>query len=102
MPSRLVSWSRATDDTPGGSARVASVTPDLHRDITKGWMSMIRVLCVEDNPLVRAYLEQRLAIEPDIHVVSTVSHARGALTYLRQEEVDIVLLDYQLDHEDGM
>jgi DNA-binding NarL/FixJ family response regulator len=63
---------------------------------------MIRVLCVEDNPLVRAYLEQRLAIEPDIQVVSTVSHARGALTYLRQEEVDIVLLDYQLEHEDGM
>jgi DNA-binding NarL/FixJ family response regulator len=65
-------------------------------------MSMIRVLCVEDNPLVRAYLEQRLAIEPDIHVVSTVSHARGALTYLRQEAVDVVLLDYQLDDEDGM
>jgi DNA-binding NarL/FixJ family response regulator len=68
----------------------------------KGCAPLIRILCVEDNPLVRSYLEQRFALEPDIQVVSTVSHARGALIYLRHEPIDVLLLDYQLEHEDGM
>src|SRR5438093_7769691 len=63
---------------------------------------MIRLLCVEDDPLVRAYVETRLAAEPDICVVGTAGTVRSALMYLRYEPVDVVLLDYQLSDTDGM
>ena len=57
---------------------------------------MIQLLCVEDDPLVRAYLVKLLEAEADIHVVSAVPDTNRALIYLRQHEIDVILLDYQL------
>src|SRR5439155_430923 len=53
---------------------------------------MIRLLCVEDDPLVRTYLATRLSLEPDVRVQAVVSSAGEALAYLRQEPVDVILL----------
>src|SRR5689334_6979244 len=63
---------------------------------------MIRVLCVEDDPLVRTYLTERLSLESDIGVVNAVPDAGSACACLREEEVDVVLLDYQLPGTDGL
>ena len=63
---------------------------------------MIRLLCVEDDPLVRTYLATRLALEPDIEVEGVVSNAGEALMFLGREPVDVVLLDYRLEGADGM
>ena len=63
---------------------------------------MIRLLCVEDDPLVRTYLATRLALEPDIEVEGVVSNAGEALMFLGREAVDVVLLDYRLEGADGM
>jgi len=63
---------------------------------------MIRLLCVEDDPLVRTYLATRLALEPDVRVAGVVSSAGEAIAFLRREAVDLVLLDYQLEGADGM
>ena len=63
---------------------------------------MIRLLCVEDDPLVRTYLATRLALEPDIDLAGVLSNAGEALTFLQQEDVDVVLLDYCLEGVDGL
>jgi DNA-binding NarL/FixJ family response regulator len=62
---------------------------------------MIRLLSVDDDPLMRAYLATRLDAEPDIHVVSAVADLQRAMVYLRREAVDVLLLDYHLHGADG-
>lgn len=62
---------------------------------------MIRVLCVEDEPLMRAYLATRLAAEPDIRLVSAVPDTTRAMIYLHQGEIDVVLLDDHLPGRGG-
>lgn len=63
---------------------------------------MIRLLCVEDDPLVRVYLKTRLAAEADIQVVGAVPDVQRALVDLSRNEVDVVLLDYHLHGRTGM
>lgn len=63
---------------------------------------MIRVLCVEDEELVRRFLQTRLGMEPDIEVVAAVPDAETACSYLRREPFDVVVLDYQLEGSNGM
>ena len=62
---------------------------------------MIRLLCVEDDPIMRTYLATRLQAEPDIQVVGTVPDAQRAMIHLRLGEIDVVLLDYHLQGSDG-
>lgn len=63
---------------------------------------MIRLLCVEDDPLLATYLATRLGLEPDIQVAAVVPSATEAIGILRREPVDIVLLDYRLQGADGL
>ena len=58
--------------------------------------SKIRLLCVEDDPLVRVYLTTRLAVEPDFELVGAVPDVQRALIDLRRSEIDVVLLDFHL------
>lgn len=63
---------------------------------------MIRLLCVEDDPLMRTYLATRLELEPDLQVVAVAGNAGEALQLLGREPVDVVLLDYRLEGADGL
>jgi DNA-binding NarL/FixJ family response regulator len=63
---------------------------------------MIRLLCVEDDPVVRRYLVTRLAAEPDIRVVGAVPDVSQAEAFLSRGEIDVVILDYRLQGEDGI
>jgi response regulator RpfG family c-di-GMP phosphodiesterase len=62
---------------------------------------MIRVLCVDDDPITRGYLVRRLLAEPDIRVVGAVPDVARAMIYLGREQIDVVLLDYLLHGVDG-
>lgn len=61
-----------------------------------------RVLVVDDELHIRHYLSRRLALEPDLEVVDAVASAYAACACLRKQEVDLVLLDYEMDGADGM
>src|SRR5579872_7399551 len=63
---------------------------------------MVRVLCVDDEPLIRDYLAARLANRPDIQVVGQAASAGDACALLRGEDVDVVLLDYHMEGTDGL
>jgi DNA-binding NarL/FixJ family response regulator len=76
----------------------------VREGINRGWKvrsGMIRVLSVEDDPVMRSYLVDRLALEPDIEMVSSVPDVTRALICLKTCEIDVVLLDYQLHGTDG-
>lgn len=63
---------------------------------------MVRLLCVEDDPLMRVYLTTRLGLEPDVRVVGAVGTAGDALGFVRRQDVDVILLDYRLAGADGL
>jgi DNA-binding NarL/FixJ family response regulator len=61
----------------------------------------IRILLVDDHSLFRESLSRLLEAEPDFRIVATCATVTDALTVLKGERVDIVLLDYDLGDEQG-
>lgn len=57
---------------------------------------------MDDHSLFRESLGRLLQAEPDLRVVGNCGSVREALAVLEQEQVDVVLLDYDLGDEYGM
>jgi DNA-binding NarL/FixJ family response regulator len=63
---------------------------------------MIRVLIVDDQPLVRAGLRVLFEGEPDIAVVGEAAHGEEALSLTRHAQPDVVLMDIRMPVLDGI
>ena len=63
---------------------------------------MIRVLVVDDHPVLRAGLEAVLRAEPGFVCVGTAGDGHELVAMLRRTRPDIVLLDWRLGDEDGV
>jgi DNA-binding NarL/FixJ family response regulator len=62
---------------------------------------VIRILLVDDHGLFRESLSRLLQAEPDLQIVTACGSIEEGLKLLRNEEIDLVLLDYDLGHESG-
>lgn len=69
--------------------------------MTDDWMP-IRVLIVDDHPVVRHGLRSLLAGHPDIEVVSEAEDGAQVLPSLETVEADLVLLDIQMRGQSGL
>jgi len=61
-----------------------------------------RVMIVDDHKFVVELLAQRLSVESKVEIVGMANRGSAALHIARTEKVDIVLLDMELDQEDGI
>lgn len=61
----------------------------------------IRLLIVDDHSLFREGLVRLLSAEPGFQVVGSCEHLKDAQAVLTREPVDMVLLDYDLETEQG-
>ena len=64
-------------------------------------MDKVRILLLDDHALFREGLSRLLEGEPDMEMVACCASAEEASTALRQNPVDLVLLDYDLGKERG-
>src|SRR5690349_11374167 len=65
-------------------------------------MSGIRVLLVDDDPLVRAGLEMMLGQFDDLAVVGTAGDGAEAVAAANQHRPDVVLMDIRMPLVDGL
>jgi DNA-binding NarL/FixJ family response regulator len=63
--------------------------------------SEIQILLIDDHSLFRESLSRLLQTEPDLQIVGTCASASEALALDQLREIDVVLLDYDLGHEQG-
>lgn len=62
----------------------------------------IRVLIVDDQPVVRQGLETFLLSMPDMEVVGLASDGQQAVDLYQREQVDVVLMDLVMPQMDGV
>lgn len=63
---------------------------------------MIRVIIVDNHPVVRQGIRQIFASEKDIQIVGEVGSAKEAIRVIRQTECDVVILDISLPDGSGL
>ncbi|MDO4887911.1 MAG: response regulator transcription factor [Actinomycetaceae bacterium] len=63
---------------------------------------MIRVVVVDDHPLVRSAVELMLEAEPDLQVVASADDGVSAMPLIRQTRPDVVLMDIRMPRLDGI
>jgi DNA-binding NarL/FixJ family response regulator len=63
---------------------------------------VIRVLCVDDHPLVRKGIASILANEADMELVAEAGNGREAVERFRELRPDVVLMDLRMPQMDGI
>jgi signal transduction histidine kinase len=69
------------------------MTPDLPR---------IKVLCVDDHPIVRQGIATLLSVEPDMALVAEAANGREAIQQFRAHRPDVTLMDLQMPGMSGL
>lgn len=62
----------------------------------------IRIMLVDDSAVVRGLISRALKEEPAFHVVASASNGAMALQLLKNEQVDVILLDIEMPEMDGI
>lgn len=72
--------------------------PELRKEATK----LIKVLVVEDAPVVREFLVYLLGTDPDIRVVGTANNGEEALEAVKRYRPDVITMDIHMPKMDGL
>jgi DNA-binding NarL/FixJ family response regulator len=64
--------------------------------------SVIKLLLVDDQPILRRGLVMRLTLEPDIQIVGEAGNGEEALALTQELSPDIVLMDVEMPGMDGV
>lgn len=62
----------------------------------------IRILCVDDHPLLREGVTALLAGQPDMTLIAEASNGREAIEQFRKHRPDVTLMDLQMPEFNGV
>ena len=63
---------------------------------------MIKILIIDDHPIVRRGLKEIVSEEPDIVVAGEAQNSREALDLIRKQKWDVVVLDITMPDSNGL
>lgn len=64
--------------------------------------SPAKILLVDDHPMLRRGMADLLNLEPDFEVIADVGSGEEAMTYLQDQEVDLIILDQNMPGLSGL
>lgn len=64
--------------------------------------NMIRVLLVDDHQMILESLKLLFRRIPEVKIVATIDNSRNVLTFLANDPVDLVVLDFNMPHLSGV
>ena len=64
--------------------------------------AVIRILAVDDHPLLRAGVAALIRTQPDLAIVGEASSGREAIESFRSLQPDVTLMDLQMSDMDGI
>jgi DNA-binding NarL/FixJ family response regulator len=64
--------------------------------------NLIRILTVDDHPLLRKGIASLLNAEPDLKLVAEASNGKEAIDAFRLNQPDVTLMDLQMPEMDGL
>jgi two-component system chemotaxis response regulator CheB len=59
-------------------------------------------MIADDSAVIRGLIARTLESDPDIEVVTTVPDGRAAVSALERHQVDVIVLDVEMPHMDGL
>jgi DNA-binding NarL/FixJ family response regulator len=62
----------------------------------------IRILCVDDHPVVRQGIAGLIALQPDMILVGEAADGRQAIQHFRTDRPDVTLMDLQMPEMNGV
>jgi DNA-binding NarL/FixJ family response regulator len=65
-------------------------------------MPEIRVLIVDDDPLVRSALSHFVSRDPEIHVIGQAETGLEAIDFISRDRPDVVMMDVQMPEMNGI
>ncbi|WP_161974502.1 response regulator [Piscinibacter terrae] len=65
-------------------------------------LTRIRILCVDDHPIVRQGIATLLSVEPDMALVADAADGREAIQQFRSHRPDVTLMDLQMPGMGGL
>src|SRR5579864_3068636 len=63
---------------------------------------MIRVLVIDDHPMIRAGLTATISPEPDMEIIAAASNGREGVELYRQHQPDVALMDLKMPDIGGV
>jgi len=92
---------KTNSPTASGNGSVA-LTIGVKAGLNGKMKTPIKLLLVDDHPIVRRGVASCLAKEPNIHVIGEASHGREAIIKVRELNPDVVLMDVDMPQMDGL
>jgi DNA-binding NarL/FixJ family response regulator len=87
---------------PQKKKAIAKVEESICQETACSAHNMIRILAVDDHPLVRKGIAALVSAEPDLKLVAEASNGNEAIDAFRSYRPDVTLMDIQMPEVDGL
>jgi len=71
-------------------------------EIVRRGDEVIRVLVIDDHPMIRAGLSATISPEPDMEVIASAENGREGVAFYRQHQPDVALMDLKMPDTGGV